>query len=956
MVIYIVISIFVVRRLRKLYLDGLYKVTASNIANISQGSMEITNYPSENITELQELNDNLNTFKSLMLNSTIKATYPDYRHINFQYFDEERKIVDLASFKENLSSVILVSQSYRNVLLELYYDTNEVSEDELMTLFIRAKPIFSSYRNYLFIRGQKSLSLYIYIPFIDSFSRIKEQIEQMISYSTINKHNNIGLVSYPLHACLVCYPFSNEDEMFPDLLYAKRQGKLVNFYLPNRLKTLHNDIIISDSMNLNYMTKLIHSLDNLNYDNIDNEHDLKIFEQTIKGIFEYFHLDHAGILFLDEDLMKYRIEVAVNSLDREQFRQGHYIERSLVDTLCSCLDEDQSYYFSCRVNANNSIGALVDRIGLSSGFYKALEYHGKIIGLVYFFNDKKPFIISSYLRESLHFFANRVLFTRLMNRKDNNILYQKQKFEALLSAGEFYEYKVTDDMVLNEISSSLHTLFPKLKVGEHCYKALYGLEKMCPNCPMKTFVKKIDDFGKKGKFETSLSLNVGKNHNRALLMRHISNGMYDTNRFDVNLLIGSYASLVDYVKNLYYVAARGYLLLLRIDNLETLISSQGSEGANFVLRSFINILKTKLKIEHIFSYNDHTLGILFPEYGHVDIIQKCEQIYEISKQKYYDDGSEDSISITYLPLGFPQGHATAEDFYRSAIRYFNSAQYETGKDYIYFLESGYERSASRRYFMIEVLDRTFVEGNYSFFYQPYVNCDDKRIYGAELLLRIPDSFQGTMLNAFELSRVAAQENKVDLITNALLKTVGALSQQYGRSVFKVNDLKRLSINTDVPFLAKDDFVEQINSIQKEYGLSKNFIGLEIGEWDISHNLAIVEKGAKQAAAIGLPLICDRYTGQYVSMEQLRKLGFTEIKTDRKLAMNIDKDTRRLSELKSLLMTAAQNDIKVTVVGIENSEQYLLVKEMDENCFLQGYHFYKPLDKNNLISALQISNK
>ena len=49
-------------------------------------------------------------------------------------------------------------------------------------------------------------------------------------------------------------------------------------------------------------------------------------------------------------------------------------------------------------------------------------------------------------------------------------------------------------------------------------------------------------------------------------------------------------------------------------------------------------------------------------------------------------------------------------------------------------------------------------------------------------------------------------------------------------------------------------------------------------------------------------------------------------------------------------------MKASIVGVENIDQYNLIKEVDDTALLQGYHFFRPLEKQAMIEALRSTNK
>ena len=48
-------------------------------------------------------------------------------------------------------------------------------------------------------------------------------------------------------------------------------------------------------------------------------------------------------------------------------------------------------------------------------------------------------------------------------------------------------------------------------------------------------------------------------------------------------------------------------------------------------------------------------------------------------------------------------------------------------------------------------------------------------------------------------------------------------------------------------------------------------------------------------------------------------------------------------------------MKVTFVGVQNLDQYNLVRDMDIMSTIQGYYFYQPLEKAALVEAIRSQN-
>ena len=49
-------------------------------------------------------------------------------------------------------------------------------------------------------------------------------------------------------------------------------------------------------------------------------------------------------------------------------------------------------------------------------------------------------------------------------------------------------------------------------------------------------------------------------------------------------------------------------------------------------------------------------------------------------------------------------------------------------------------------------------------------------------------------------------------------------------------------------------------------------------------------------------------------------------------------------------------MKASIVGVENIDQFLLIKEVGVDVLLQGFYFFRPLEKQALIETLRGTNK
>ncbi len=953
---YGVISIIIYFRLKETYVDGLYKTTSIMLRNFSNNIPTRASFPTNTrIDEFDKLNADLDNFNTIVSNATMISNDISKAYIPLNYISLEDKLVTLESFKSELRSLIYCSQNFRNVIIEVFYDLDEdtINEEESKRIISTLTLNFEEYPNILFIPNDNQTGFYVFLPRINSFSHIQERLTAAMKDLSIAKKTFDGLSTINARFSIVCYPYSNIDELFPDLQYAKRQGQLMNLYLPNRLTALSENLILQNSLNLNNMSRILGQLPELKVSSSEREASLNSMRNTFKDLITYLDIDFGGVITLDDVNDSYYSLLYISKDKEEVFKEGAMIDKNFVLAMEETKDPDDSCYFASRKHAGYKLAKFLDKINVSGGFYYLVHNQGNVVAVIYFFNKNKDLFIDSYIREAMFILSYRIGDFFMLSDDASKISEAYREINSVMMTSNYALYRIDRNTYdLTSFSQHFNAFFPKAKVGEKCFKALYGLDGVCQNCPLKTNKKMISETAH-DMFETALTLNDSKQKLIRMFVRRLQKGEETTNRFDNDLLINSYYSLKLAIENLYTVNARGYLLVLRIDNHDAILAEAGSEGYLYLVRQFIKEIKgIRQQNANIFYFSPESIAILLPETGQIDIVNFIEKIYDVSKKYYQYNGVNYSFKGTYLPYSFPQQYANAEDFLKYTLRHFNSMDFVINEDKIDFPDSDYVRSASRNEFMLSVIEEQFGNKTFSVALQPMVRANDKSIYGAEILIRLSDNYRNSVFNADELIKVAAKNGKISLISNALINYIGELYQQHGLTIFKVFGFTRLTMNTDFSYFDDPGFFQSIFDLFNNYHLPRDFLGFEITEKEIYSHMDQFKGIARGILNHHIALIVDQYSGEYLSLEQVKSLGFTEIKIGRSLVGDIEVNPKHLAEITSLDKLSQEHDLKITFVGVENSDQYVLLRDMDKRCNCQGYHFYKPLDEYKLIEELR----
>ena len=949
---YAVYTVYTVRQYNHIFISGLFNTTMRNFENITRNQRGFFEYPNKQYDEINILNAQIDTLRKELTGATLIPNVNNYEGVELDYIDKEMGLVTFESFKREISNIIFKSQNYRNIIIEAYYEIqDEVLTDKDVHYVIGVlKNNFNDYQSPLFALAEDRKSIYLYLPRIDTLSKINEQLETAMRSASIARRLAEGIAPINAHFSVVCYPYSDVQELLPDLRYAKRQGQNILFYLPNRLSTIKNTSILRNSANVNAMTKIIAPLLNMDTGLQYAKENSKTVESVLKSAAAYFNIDFCGIIGINDIKKEYSVVFRTN----ENEISNAPIEKEFIQAMDEAKDSNNSYYFSFRNHANNALGRHLDRIGLESGFYYVVKEDNIPIAVVYFFNKNREFVIDSYIQESLVVLCNKIASFILAKRRDVEVESSYNEIDALLKLSDFSTYRVaSDDYTLLKASSTMKSLFPKLKIGEKCYKTLYGLDAPCLDCPLLTGNKKGTQIDRDN-YETSLVLSEHNSNYRVMALKNIRTHKTQ-NRYNQDLVINSFHTLVENIEDAYEINGKGYLLLLRIDNLDELVEERGSEGFLSIIRDFTKrIKKMHNGFENIYYYTNQLLALLYYEYGQTDILDECEKIYNLATEK---NGEKDYVlKLTFLPVSYPRVYPNAASFIKQADSFSLRGRYVPNKDYIYFDESTYSRSANREEFLLSVIQKSFSDKTFNLNLQPMVNANDKQIFGAELLLRITDEYRNTAFRPDELVNVAAKHNQIGIISHALLDYISSMYKEYGAYFFQSLGFKRLALNTDYSFFTDKKFRSDMKKFLDELKLPKNFIAFEIPESDAATHIEEFREIAKMTKELNIVLTCDQYTGRNISVEILKDIGFNEVKISRNLVNHIDSDNQRLANLKQLLTLIRSLGMKASVVGVENIDQYLLIKQIDDTVLLQGFYFFRPLEKQALIEAIRGTNR
>ena len=225
---------------------------------------------------------------------------------------------------------------------------------------------------------------------------------------------------------------------------------------------------------------------------------------------------------------------------------------------------------------------------------------------------------------------------------------------------------------------------------------------------------------------------------------------------------------------------------------------------------------------------------------------------------------------------------------------------------------------------------------FELYYQPIVNIHQRKILGAEALLRWNDEVFG---------RVSPVDFIPLLEESGLIIPVGrwiideAMNQCLEWQ--KVNADFRININLSFIQIKKSNIIQDIDgSMKKLHFKSRNvlFEVTESGELEEGYmTKRILQSFQRRKLNLGI----DDFGTGYSNLRYIKEMMFDLVKIDREFIRNITESQYDFMVVKQFTELAHSLKLRVCYEGVETKEQLQRVLELDPD-YIQGYYFAKPV--------------
>lgn len=260
-----------------------------------------------------------------------------------------------------------------------------------------------------------------------------------------------------------------------------------------------------------------------------------------------------------------------------------------------------------------------------------------------------------------------------------------------------------------------------------------------------------------------------------------------------------------------------------------------------------------------------------------------------------------------------------------------------GKNKIKFYSSDFSILSYKQFVVRTDLKKSIVNDELRLVFQPIVSLKTNEMLGAEVLIRWEHPEWG-MISPLEFIAMAEETGYITQIGKWVVRKACEYYREWLKKGYKPI---KISINFSSIQLLEADFANNLVQTILEYGLSPDFLIMEITENVLIIGMDKLVEDIKKLQAHGIQIALDDFGTGYSSLSYLTSLNIDILKIDGQFIKNINIDEGSTLITRHIIRIAQDLKIKLVAERIETHEQLMFLKQL--NCYTgQGYLYSPPV--------------
>lgn len=259
---------------------------------------------------------------------------------------------------------------------------------------------------------------------------------------------------------------------------------------------------------------------------------------------------------------------------------------------------------------------------------------------------------------------------------------------------------------------------------------------------------------------------------------------------------------------------------------------------------------------------------------------------------------------------------------------------EKGEGTLGFYRQEVEDDAKEKLSLRYNITKALTNKEFLIYYQPYFSIKDKKIIGAEALLRWQKD-----------NKIIPPADFIPFLeeTGLILNVENWLKDEVAHDISLQKNKIPISINISPISFKQERFIEEIISIINFYSIDPSLVTIEMVERTFIENLSYYKVFLNTLKEQKIKLSLDDFGTGYSSLSYLSELPFDNIKIDISFVHKMLFDLKSKSIVETIIYLAHNLGIKTIAEGVETNEQLNMLKQFGCDA-VQGYLLSKSMPK------------
>lgn len=385
----------------------------------------------------------------------------------------------------------------------------------------------------------------------------------------------------------------------------------------------------------------------------------------------------------------------------------------------------------------------------------------------------------------------------------------------------------------------------------------------------------------------------------------------------------------------------GYLLQIGIDNFREINDKHGKEFGNKVLSSVAANIRLCIG-EHGRVYRmDGDEMLIVMENVSAGEEEPARKLYHVIRHKVDETILKNEYQQFYtISAGSAYFEKDVTDYrvlMERAEFALHQAKQKGRNTYVDYDKSEYELF-EKRVDMQERLRLSVMDNftGFELYYQPIVNIKERKILGAEALLRWKNEKFG-MVSPVEFIPLLEESGLIIPVGRWIIRT----AMEHCLKWKQTDERFRISINLSFIQIKKSNIIHDIDEYMEKLHFDSRNVLFEITESGELEEGRMTKKILQAFQKRNLTLAIDDFGTGYSNLRYIKDMMFDIVKIDREFIKNITQSQYDRMVVKQFMELAHSLNLKVCYEGVETYEDLQCVLQLEPD-YIQGFYFAKPV--------------